>query len=162
MHEEFEDLIASFYRRARSKSEAEAALKEHCQGMLTQVPAMLETFRDFPAYAAMAFYGAFQFKDKRAVGRLAEGNPMGEDCIARLREQKALKVAASAHPAWQFLLANDQTVLWHAVRLNAGLKAPGLNKPTSSAYKEFTGEEFEDGEEEMDSETRENDEENED
>jgi hypothetical protein len=153
MDEEFEELIATFYRRARSKSEAEAALKEQCQGMLAQVPAMLEMLRDYPSYAAMAFYGAFQFKDKRGVGRLAEGNTSGDDCIARLREQKALKVAASAHPAWQFLLANDPTVLWHAIRLNAALKTPGMKKPIPNS--ECSGEECEDGEE-MDSEMEDN------
>jgi len=145
--QDFEELIAAFYLRARSKSEAESALKTQCLQMLGQVPQALEALIAMPDYAAMTFYGSFQFIEKRFIGQLASENPPAKNAIIRLRERKALKVAASAHPAWTFLIENDQAVLWSAIKLNAALKNPGMTTPDEKFVSES---EFEDGESDFD------------
>ncbi len=116
---EFDEQISLFFDRAKSKAEGEKQLIKHCNEMLEQLPQMLPLLAEYPAYGAMAFYGKMQVGDRKLIDQLASNRTPAEEAIAKVREKKALKIAASAKAGWDFLLQNDQSALWGAIQLNS-------------------------------------------
>lgn len=122
---EYEEQVATFFRRASSKAEGEAALNAHANLLMDALPDLLPTIRECPAYAGIAFYGRLKAANLPLLKRLAADTSMtSEKAIAAIRESKALKVSASAKKGWDFLLGADLDALWSAIRLNLCRPAP--------------------------------------
>ena len=69
---EYEEQVASFFRRSNSKAEGEAALLSHSASLLAQLGDLLPTIRECPAYAGIAFYGRLQAVDIKLIRRLPD------------------------------------------------------------------------------------------
>ena len=115
---EYEEQVASFFRRAKSKAEGEAALAAHSALLMAALPDLLSTIRESPAYAGIAFYGRLKAVDLPLIKRLVANNATAESAITQIRAAKALQVAASAKKGWDFLLGSDMEALWSAIHLN--------------------------------------------
>jgi hypothetical protein len=115
---EYEEQIASFFRRTKSKAEGEAALSVHGALLLGALPDLLSTIRDSPAYAGVAFYGRFKAVDLKLIKKLALAKTAGAPALSQIRAAKALQVSAAAKRGWDFLLGTDVDALWNAIQLN--------------------------------------------
>jgi hypothetical protein len=122
--EEFEEQVASFFRRASSKSEGEAALQAHASQLQDALPNLLSTIKESPAYAGMAFYGRFQATNIKLIKKLNLEGVASAKAIDAIRTAKALKVSASAKKGWDYLIKTDLDALWSAIRLNLCRTAP--------------------------------------
>ena len=116
---EFDEQIALFFHRAKSKADAVKQLGKHCEEMLSQLSEMLPILSEYPVYAGIAFYGKMQIGDRALIARLSSAHTPAQEAVASVRSNKALKVAASAKSGWDFLFKNDQEALWSAIQLNA-------------------------------------------
>ena len=115
---EYEEQVASFFRRTKSKAEGEAALAAHSALLMAALPDLLSTIRESPAYAGIAFYGRLKAVDLPLIKRLVANNVAAESAITQIRAAKALQVSASAKKGWDFLLGSDVEALWSAIHLN--------------------------------------------
>ena len=129
---EYEEQVASFFRRASSKAEGEAALTEHGGQLLDVLPDLLETMKECPAYAGMAFYGRFKAVNLPLIKRLNADGIASASAIEKIRAAKALQVSASAKKGWDFLLGADLDALWSAIRLNL-CRPPAVKGPKAVA-----------------------------
>lgn len=161
---EYQEQVASFFRRAKSKAEGEAALLVHGAQLLDILPDLLSTLRDSPAYAGIAFYGRFKALDLKLIKRLATTKTDPAAALAQIRAAKALQVSAVAKKGWDFLLSSDVESLWNAIQLNLCLpKAAKVEKiPHPDANSDgddyFDGLKDEDGEDREDSDEENDDE----
>lgn len=115
---EYEEQVATFFRRAKSRSEGEAALTAHGGQLLEALPDLLPTIRECPAYAGVAFYGRLQAVNLKLIKQLNADCVASGVAIESIRAAKALRVSASAKKGWDFLLGADLDALWSAIRLN--------------------------------------------
>ena len=116
---EFDEQIALFFHRGKSKADAQKQLDKHCNDLLVQLPQMLPILSEYPVYAGIAFHGKMQISDRKLIARLTSAGTPADEAVASVRSHKALKVAASAKAGWDFLLKNDQEALWNAIQLNS-------------------------------------------
>lgn len=115
---EYGEQVASFLRRAGSKTENVAALNLHAGSLLAELAALLPAIKESSAYAGLAFYGRFQAVNLRLIKKLAATNVASAAALHAIREAKALRVAASAKAGWDLLLKEDPNALWAAIYLN--------------------------------------------
>jgi hypothetical protein len=115
---EYEDQVSSFFRRATSKAEGEAALSSHSADLLKNIADLLPTIRECPAYAGMAFYGRLQAVDVKLIRRMAADGVASKVALEALRAGKALRVSAVAKAGWDLLKESDPDALWSAILLN--------------------------------------------
>ncbi len=111
---ELGEQVDSFFTR-RTEDQGKAALKEHRDQVLAQIPQMDGILREYPMYGAIGFLGKFQFTDCPEVNALAKAS--SAKALEAIRAKKALKLADSARPAWDHLLEKDPEALCAIVAL---------------------------------------------
>jgi hypothetical protein len=156
---EYEEQVASFFRRAKSKAEGEAALAAHSALLMAALPELLSTIRESPAYAGVAFYGRLKAVDLPLIKRLVANNATAESAITQIRAAKALQVSASAKKGWDFLLGCDVEALWSAIHLTLcrpkPVKAEKMPHPDENSdgddYFQSDGKSDDDGDDDEDS-----------
>ncbi len=144
--------MASFLRRAGSKTENVAALNLHASSLLAELAALLPAIKESSAYAGLAFYGRFQAVNLRLIKHLAATNVASAAALEAIREAKALRISASAKDGWDLLLKKDPNALWAAIYLNLCI-APVSVRVSKIAAPEDEVQEHEEEEPEEEEET---------
>lgn len=106
--QELTQLIDSFFTR-KTEGEGKVLFKENRDQLLNSFSSIpLEVLQNFPAYGAMGFLGKFQFEDCPETKAL--NTQSSASMLEGIRAKKAVKLAESARPAWDFLLKADSEV----------------------------------------------------
>jgi len=155
---EYEEQVASFFRRSNSKAEGEAALLSHSASLLAQLGDLLPTIRECPAYAGIAFYGRLQAVDIKLIRRLMADGVASPVAIEALRAGKALRVSAAAKAGWDLLKSADPDALWTAILLNlVRSAAPSESRSMGSEPEESEDENGDDEQNEHDQQNEDDD-----
>jgi hypothetical protein len=147
---EYGEQVASFLRRAGSKTENVAALNLHAGSLLAELAALLPAIKESTAYAGIAFYGRFQAVNLRLIKKLAATNVASAAALDAIRAAKALRVAGSAKAGWDLLLKEDPNALWAAIYLNLCTVPVNVRVAKTQVDEDQVNEGGDEGEEEED------------
>ena len=111
---ELGEQVESFFIR-KTEDLGKAALSEHRNQILAQIPGMVGLLREYPMYGAIGFLGKFQFTDCPEINALAKTS--SAEVLEAIRAKKAVKLAESARPAWDYLLEKDPEAMCAIVAL---------------------------------------------
>jgi hypothetical protein len=119
IQEEFNEQVQSVYRRSPGRLEAERELISQGDALLGQIDALTQSPQEFQVYIGLAFHRRLLFEKKSLLERLILSTPCPTTVLATLKNDKMVRVAASAKSAWDTLWDQQPHAMWAAVILNS-------------------------------------------
>jgi hypothetical protein len=133
IQEEFNEQVASVYRRAKGRLEAERELISQGDALLGQIDALAESPGEFQVYIGLAFHRRLLFEKKAKLETLIASGPCPTTVLESLRTHKMVRVAAAAKPAWDGLWDRQPQAMWNAVILNSREQSKATHAESEAA-----------------------------
>ena len=111
---ELKEQVKGFFT-TKNHEESKQFFAKHRAQVLGEIQNMTDLLEEYPEYGAIGFLGKFQFDKCPEIKALTQTASI--ELLEEARSKKAIKLAESAHDAWEYLLAHQPKSLCVIVSL---------------------------------------------